>query len=102
VLLRLVFLLYAEERGLMSGDAVYVRHYSVAGLFEKLREDAGRHPDTMDQRYGAWARLVSLFRFVWTGGGDGTALNLPGRRGTLFDPNVYPFLEGRPYRQADV
>jgi hypothetical protein len=100
VLLRLVFLLYAEERGLMSGDPVYVRHYAIAGLFEKLREDAGRHPDTMDQRYGAWARLLSLFRFVWQGGGD-EHLHLPGRRGSLFDPGIYAFLEGRAYRQTD-
>jgi hypothetical protein len=101
VLLRLVFLLYAEERGLMSGDPAYARHYSVAGLFEKLREDAGRHPDTMDQRYGAWPRLLSLFRFVWRGGGD-ERLHLPGRRGALFDPGIYAFLEGRAHRQADL
>ncbi|MBK6580207.1 MAG: N-6 DNA methylase [Sandaracinaceae bacterium] len=99
VLLRLVFLLYAEERALTPGDAVYTRHYSVSGLFDKLRADAGRFPDTMDQRFGAWAQLVSLFRLVHDGGGDGT-LYLPARRGTLFDPERYPFLEGRPYRQA--
>ena len=58
VLLRLVFLLYAEDRGLMSTDPVYVGHYSLTGLFEKLRDDAGRFPDTMDQRYGAWSRLL--------------------------------------------
>ncbi len=98
VVLRLVFLLYAEERALTPGDAVYVRHYSVSGLFDKLRADAGRFPDTMDQRFGAWAQLVSLFRLVHDGGGD-TKLYLPARRGTLFDPDRYPFLEGRPFRQ---
>ena len=40
-MLRLVFLLYAEERGLLSKDATFVDHYSVVGLFERLREDAG-------------------------------------------------------------
>ncbi len=98
VLLRLVFLLYAEERALTPGDAVYVRHYSVSGLFDKLRADAGRFPDTMDQRFGAWAQLVSLFRLVHDGGGD-AKLYLPARHGTLFDPERYSFLEGRPYRQ---
>ena len=53
VLMRLVFILYAEDRGLLSTDAVYVNYYSVTGLFERLRADAGRFPDTMDQRYGA-------------------------------------------------
>lgn len=95
-LLRLVFVLYAEDRGLLPGDPVYVGHYSVSGLFERLREDAGRYPDTMDQRYGAWAQLLSLFRLVHDGAAHG-ALRLPARHGRLFDPEAYPFLEGRPY-----
>lgn len=94
VLLRLVFLLYAEDRGLMSDSELYVKHYSVAGLFEKLREDSGRHPDTMDQRYGAWSRLVTLFRMVHDGA-KGRGIQLPARHGYLFDPDRYPFLEGR-------
>jgi len=93
-LMRLVFLLYAEDRGLMPQDRVYVQHYSVAGLFEKLRDDAGRNPDTMDQRYGAWARLLTLFRLVYEGGAH-AGLRVPARRGRLFDPDAYPFLEGR-------
>ncbi|MEH2124244.1 hypothetical protein [Nostoc sp.] len=48
ILLRLVFLLYAEDRGLMYQDAVYTRYYSVSGLYERLREDAGNYPDTID------------------------------------------------------
>ncbi len=94
-LLRLVFLLYAEDRGLMPDDPVYVEYYAVSGLFEKLREDVGRYPDTMDQRYGAWAQLISLFRVVYDGGGYGD-FQLPRRYGKLFDPDAYPFLEGRP------
>src|SRR5579862_2038502 len=49
-LMRLVFVLYAEDRGLMPAGDVYQRHYSVAGLFERLREDAARYPDKMDAR----------------------------------------------------
>jgi hypothetical protein len=92
--MRLVFLLYAEDEGLMPDDEVYQRHYAVSGLYEKLREDAGSYPDTMDQRYGAWASLLSLFRLVYDGGGA-TEEYLPARHGQLFDPNEYPFLEGR-------
>lgn len=99
VLLRLVFLLYAEDRGLMPGDAVYTGHYAVTGLYQRLREDAGKYPDTMDQRYGAWAWLLSLFRLVYTGGTH-ERLHLPARHGSLFHPGDagqgYPFLEGRP------
>ena len=97
-LLRLVFLLYAEDRGLLPRDPVYSSHYAVTGLYERLREDAGRNPDTMDQRYGAWAHLLSLFRLIYHGGAHGE-LRLLGRRGQLFDPDEYPFLEGRPVGQ---
>ena len=71
VLMRLVFLLYAEDRGLLSNDPVYGNFYSVTGLFERLRADAGRYPDTMDQRYGAWAQLLTLFRLIYEGGSHG-------------------------------
>lgn len=95
-LMRLVFLLYAEDRGLMPGGDVYQRHYSVAGLFERLREDQARYPDTMDARYGAWAQLLALFRLIHDGGHHGHVRFTP-RHGRLFDPDAYAFLEGRPH-----
>jgi hypothetical protein len=93
-MMRLVFILYAEDRGLMPAGDVYQRHYSVSGLFERLREDQARYPDTMDARFGAWAQLLVLFRLIHDGGGHGD-LQFPPRHGRLFDPDVYPFLEGR-------
>lgn len=94
VLLRLVFTLYCEDRHLLPLDsALYAQHYSVLGLFEQLERDLGRYPDSMDQRFGAYARLVSLFRAIFLGVQHGD-LNLPPRQGALFDPNQYPFLEG--------
>ena len=98
VILRLVFLLYAEERGMLPEDETFVRHYSLAGLYQRLREDAALHPDTMDQRFGAWAQLLVLFRLIHNGARDyrtGGAVSLPERRGALFDPDRFPFLEGR-------
>ena len=94
VVLRMVFLLYAEERDMLPQDETYVRHYSLAGLYIRLREDAALYPDTMDQRFGAWAQLLVLFRMVYDGAECGE-LKLPSRHGELFDPDRYPFLEGR-------
>ena len=93
VLMRLVFLLYAEERDVMPDDAMYQGNYAVTGLYDRLRDDASNYPDTMEQRFGAWAWLLSLFRLVYDGGGA-TEDYLPARHGQLFDPVVYPFLEG--------
>ena len=94
VLMRLVFLLYAEDRALMPGSDLYVRNYAIHGLFERLRSDAEHYPDTMDHRYGAWAQLAALFRVVFTGC-DHPHLKMPARLGHLFDPDRFPFLEGR-------
>ena len=99
VLLRLVFLKFAEERDLLSRHGTFLQHYSVAGLFDRLREDYAQFVDTMDQRYGAWAQLLVLFRLTFDGcdftGEDGR-LHLPPRHGYLFDPDRFPFLEARP------
>ena len=83
---------------MLPEDETFVRHYSLAGLYQRLREDAALHPDTMDQRFGAWAQLLVLFRLIHDGARDyrtGGAVSLPERRGALFDPDRYPFLEGR-------
>ena len=94
LVLRLVFLLYAEERDLLPQDDTYLCGYSLAGLHQRLREDAALHPDTMDQRYGAYAQLLALFRMVHDGAHSGD-MKLPPRHGALFDPERYRFLEGR-------
>ena len=94
VLLRLVFALYAEDRALLPVDHPdYAQHLSVLGLFEQLQRDHGEWPDSMGRRFGAWARLVALFRAIFLGVQHG-ALVLPARRGELFDPHRFPFLEG--------
>ena len=95
VILRLVFLLYAEQRSLLpDDDKTFIRHYSLMALFERLRANEAFHPDTMDQRYGAWAHLLALFRMVHDGARSGR-MRIPPRHGALFDPDRYPFLEGR-------
>ena len=94
LVLRLVFLLYTEERDMLPQDATFLRAYSLAALHARLQEDAALHPDTMDQRYGAYAQLLVLFRMVHDGARSGK-MALPPRHGALFDPDRYRFLEGR-------
>ena len=102
VLMRMVFLLYAEEREMFPADDLFVANYSLAGLFARLVEDEARHPDTMDQRYGAWAHLVALFRMIYSGVAyddrnrtTDKRVTIPARHGDLFRPDRFPFLEGR-------
>jgi hypothetical protein len=95
-LMRMVFVLYAEDRGLMGSDETWLQNYSISGLYERLRADTGQYPDTMDSRYGAWAQIITLTRLLYEGGGHGS-WRLPPRHGGLFDPDAFPFLEGRPW-----
>ena len=93
-LLRIVFLLYAEDAALLPVDhPVYRRGLSVTSLYDQLRDDANAYPDSMGQRFGAWSSLLTAFRAVFFGAVCGD-LRLPPRRGALFDPHRFPFLEG--------
>ena len=98
VLLRLVFVLYAEDRDLLPSlneshaKDVYEKGYSLRGLYAKLVEEEALHPDTMDERRGAWGRLLALFRLIH---GGHRSHFVQARGGKLFDPNVFLFIEGR-------
>jgi hypothetical protein len=92
VMLRLVFLLYAEDTDLMPNEPVFEQNYKLTTLLAQLQRDAANYPDTMEQRYGAWSGICSLFRLVYKGGGP-TADYLPARKGQLFKPSAFPWLE---------
>lgn len=92
VMMRLVFLLSAEERALLLlGDPRYDSFYAISSLRMQLRADS---EEILERRRSAWSRLLALFRGVY-GGIDHPTLRLPALGGSLFDPDRYPFLEGR-------
>jgi Eco57I restriction-modification methylase len=96
VMMRLVFVLCAEERGLfLLGDPTYDQHYAITTLRGQLTEEADRHgPEVLERRHDAWARLLAVFRAVY-GGIEQETLRMPALGGSLFDPDRFPFLEGR-------
>src|SRR6266567_195673 len=96
VMMRLVFLFSAEERGmLLLGDDLYNDNYAVSTMHKQLREQADQHgEEVMGLRYDAWSRLLATFRIVY-GGIEHVNLRLPAYGGRLFDPYRFPFLEGR-------
>lgn len=93
VMMRLVFLLSAEERGLLlMGEAAYEANYAISTLRMQLRKESD---EVLERRHDAWARLLATFRAVY-GGIEHETLRLPALGGSLFDPDRFPFLEGRP------
>jgi hypothetical protein len=96
LMMRLVFLLCAEERGLLLlGDQAYEANYALSTLRAKLREEASLHgEEVLSYRKNAWARLLAIFRAVYAGV-EHENMRMPALGGSLFDPDRFPFLEGR-------
>ena len=94
VMMRLVFLLYAEERDLLPiGDPTYAEFYAVSTLRDQLEADAIRLGDEpLERRATAWRRLLATFNAIYAGI-DHDRLRLPRYGGRLFDPARFAFLE---------
>ena len=105
VLMRLVFLLFAEERGLLPiDDDLYAHGYAASTLRDQLQSERDLHgEEPLERRSSAWCRLLALFRAVH-GGLHHDELLITPYGGRLFDPDRFPFLEGRkqgePWREA--
>jgi N-6 DNA Methylase len=97
LLMRLVFLLYAEDRDLLPSSTdphlkqLWENGYSIKTLYARLLVDEALNPDTMDERRGGWGQLLAVFRLIHRGHPDWVT----GRGGKLFNPDGFPFLEGR-------
>lgn len=86
VVMRLVFLLFAEERNLLPhGNLFYDEAYGVGRLLHLLQDERRRDPEAFQRAEDAWPRLLALFRLVFHGSGH-PDLTLPAYGGDLFDP----------------
>ncbi|MBN1172701.1 MAG: SAM-dependent DNA methyltransferase, partial [Micromonosporaceae bacterium] len=93
VMMRIVFLLFAEERKLLPSDNdLYATAYSVGRLCDELEqrviEGSEEH---LEHTTAAWCRLLALFNAVYQGV-DHPRLTMHGHDGSLFDPAGYPWL----------
>ncbi len=98
-LMRMLVVLFAEENRLLPMDsAVYEKQYSLSGLYTQLQEQKQKKSgDVLDNGYFAWGRILELFRLLHDGGSAGVNVVVPAFfGGALFNPDAFPFLEGRP------
>ena len=95
VMMRIVFLLFAEESSLLPADnELYARAYSVGGLYTELEQcvaDARGNEGELEHTVLAWHRLLALFTVVYRGVSH-PELDLIAHDGSLFDPDAHPWL----------
>ena len=87
IIMRLVVILFAEARELLPRDRhLYRDNYGLGCLIESLRNAAHRNRSGLAQTFGAWPRILSLFRLIYDGSHH-EALPLFAYGGDLFAPH---------------
>jgi len=95
LMMRLVFLLKAEESALLPHGAVaYDRSYGVLHLLTRLERAHRLNPERLRGSSEAYAQMLGTFRLIHQGSPD-PDINVTAYGGDLFDPDTYPLLEGR-------
>ncbi|XRQ12159.1 Eco57I restriction-modification methylase domain-containing protein [Actinomadura welshii] len=93
VMMRVVFLLFAEERGLLPADKeLYRTAYSAGRLCSELEQRAldGTEED-LEHTYTGWHRLLALFNAVYYGV-DHPDMKMHAHDGSIFNPDTYAWL----------
>ena len=93
VMMRVVFLLFAEERRLLPSDnELYAQSYSAGRLGAELEQRAREGSENeLENSTAAWHRLLALFTAVHDGI-EHPRLTMHAHDGSLFDPDAYPWL----------
>jgi len=92
IMMRVVFLLFAEERDLLPQGDLFDSGYGLTGQLDALRQRAeDETPEALDATSGVWHRLLATSRALFHGASF-EDLRLPSYGGSLFDPNRFPFL----------
>lgn len=92
LMMRLVFMLYAEENSLLPhGDVFYDQAYGLTYLWNRLERERREDPERFPERGDAWPRLLATFNLIYDGSPH-KDFTLPAYRGSLFDPGRFPAL----------
>ena len=92
VLMRIVFLLFAEERGLLPEHQLYRDSYAISRVRELLqREATDATLEALDHSWETWHRLLAASNAVF-GGATFQDMRMPAYGGSLFDPERFPWL----------
>ncbi len=100
MMMRVVFLLFAEERGLLPQGRLFSMGYGISGEMDVLDQRArDEGPEALDATFMTWHRLLATSQALYHGASF-EDLRLPSYGGSLFDPDRFAFLLRRTDRGA--
>ncbi|GAA3539030.1 Eco57I restriction-modification methylase domain-containing protein [Nocardioides daeguensis] len=92
VMMRAVFLLFAEERGLLPSGELFEQGYGIARELERLiARETEESEEALDATSLTWHRLLATSQALYRGASFEN-LRMPAYGGSLFDPARFPFL----------
>lgn len=92
VMMRAVFLLFAEERGLLPSGELFEQGYGIARELDRLiARETEESEEALDATSLTWHRLLATSQALYQGASFEN-LRMPAYGGSLFDPARFPFL----------
>ena len=92
IMMRVVFLLFAEERGLLPTGELFEQGYGIAGELDRLQaRETQESEEALDSTFLAWHRLLATSQAVYRGA-TFESMRMPAYGGSLFDPTRFAFL----------
>jgi hypothetical protein len=92
IMMQVVFLLFAEERGLLPENAIFTGGYGITDELDALDERAREEgAEALDATHLTWYRLLATARALYSGA-PFEDIRLPAYGGSLFDQSRFPFL----------
>lgn len=92
VMMRVVFLLFAEERGLLPTGELFEQGYGISRELARLvARESEESEEALDSTSQTWHRLLSTSSALFNGASF-ESMRMPAYGGSLFDPVRFPFL----------
>ncbi|WP_264032880.1 SAM-dependent methyltransferase [Mycolicibacterium alvei] len=91
-MMRIVFLLFAEERGLLPSGELFEQGYGIAGSLDRLQaREINEGEEALDATSMTWHRLLATSQALYAGASF-EGMRMPAYGGSLFDPSRFGFL----------
>lgn len=91
IMMRVVFLLFAEQRDMLPTEQLYWDSYAIGDLLDDLQEQATGGEEHLDETFDAWHRLLAVSEALFAGV-NYDEMRMPAYGGSLLDPARFPWL----------